>query len=244
MTTEKTLMVNAVYLTFNGEQNKHGIGSPCVFLRLSGCPIRCYLDTLGVLCDTPESLERKAGTLLTIPEIVERVKVVAGDCRILTLTGGDPLWNDTNTISLLLMVLTREGFSVSIETSGVIRWEQQRRPGVSFVLDYKLPSCGTDIYQKNLLRKRPQDFELLTEDDTVKFVIYGQHDFDLAVQVVKENYSRCKARFAFGIYWGSFTNGELVTKLKEQGLLDKVYINVQLHKMIYRELYEVLPSEI
>jgi 7-carboxy-7-deazaguanine synthase len=246
MTTgAQTLTVNSVYLTFNGEQNAHGIGSPCVFLRLAGCPIRCYAETLGVLCDTPESLERKAGEVLSIPDIVERVKVVSGDCRILTLTGGDPLWNNHDALKLLLFHLTAAGYSICIETSGVVAWERYRRDGVAFVLDYKLPSCGDSIYEQNLLRKYPEKFEDLSPTDVVKFVIHGNHDFELAKQVLKEQYGKCPAMFAFGVYWeGPLQISQVVTSLKSEMLLDKVYINVQLHKMIYRELSNVLPKDI
>lgn len=244
------LVVNAVYLTFNGEQSKHGIGSPCVFLRLAGCPIRCYAQTLGVLCDTPESLERKAGTPMELDDILERVLVVAKGCKILTLTGGDPLWNNYELLEGLFYRLIKNGFDVSVETSGVVEWEKYRWVAaqtnrLSFVVDYKMPSAGMDVYNKNLFLKKPELADVLTPDDTVKFVIYDEKDFYLAVLEVKTKFRNCRAKLAFGIYWnGPLKNSRLVQLIKEEGLDDRVYLNIQLHKSVYSELYDVLPAEI
>ena len=57
----KTIKVNTIYPAFAGEVNAHGIGVPCVFVRLAGCNLRCYFKTKGILCDTPEALEMKNG---------------------------------------------------------------------------------------------------------------------------------------------------------------------------------------
>ena len=247
MTTQK-LIVNAVYLTFNGEQSKHGIGSPCVFLRLAGCPIRCYSTTLGVLCDTPESLEKKAGVPTELDDILERVLVVAGDCRIITLTGGDPLWNRHDLIEGLLWRLINAGFDVSIETSGVVEWERYRwlsSDKLSFVVDYKMASCGADIAASNLLLKKPHLANGLSEHDTVKFVIYDEAEFHTALSALTSTFQHTKAKIAFGVYWdGPLKVSRLVTLMKEFHILDKVYLNVQLHKIVYREMFEVFPPEI
>lgn len=245
---QNTLVVNAAYLTFNGEISKHGIGSPCVFLRLGGCPIRCYQSSLGVLCDTPESLERKAGTPMELDDILERVLVVAGDCRILTLTGGDPLWNKHELIEGLLWRLINAGFDVSIETSGVVEWERYRwlsKDKLSFVVDYKLPSCGEEIWAKNLFNKKALLSHNMQPTDTVKFVIYSEEEFLLALQKYHELFSLCEAKIAFGVYWdGPLKTSRLVMLMKEHNLQDKVYLNVQLHKIVYREMFDVLPAEI
>jgi organic radical activating enzyme len=67
------LRLNTIYITYQGEVNHFGIGTH-VFLRLQGCPIRCYKDTMGVLCDTPEALEKNNS--LEVTEIVNRLKTL------------------------------------------------------------------------------------------------------------------------------------------------------------------------
>ena len=236
-----------MYLTFNGEQSVAGIGSPALFVRLAGCHIRCYLPMLGVLCDTPESLERKSGEEIEPEALAVRV---IDKCRQhgvgdVTLTGGDPLWNKKEDLLKLLSGITHGGIRVSIETSGTLDWNPYLMYGVHFVLDYKLPSCGRDIYQKNLLFKKPELVKELTGNDVIKFVIYDWADFDLAVAAL-ESLEGTKARIVFGVYWnGPIKTANLVAELLARNLLGKVSLNVQLHKFVYAEVYgEKLPSDI
>src|SRR5687768_7019810 len=88
--------INTIYPSFMGECNFRGIGAPVIFVRFQGCHLRCYKDTLGTLCDTPEALEGKSGgKLLTLEEVVEKITYVSelmGGVRYLCFTGGDPLF--------------------------------------------------------------------------------------------------------------------------------------------------------
>jgi hypothetical protein len=135
-----------------------------------------------------------------------------------------------------------------VETSGVVEWDTYRwmsKDKLSFVVDYKLPSCGEEIWKKNLFNRKPQLAAGFTPDDTVKFVLYDEKEFHLAAELVLTTFKDCRAKLAFGIYWdGPLKTSRLVQLLKEHNLLDKVYLNVQLHKIVYKEMFDVLPSEI
>jgi len=166
----------------------------------------------------------------------------------LTLTGGDPLWNKPELLEGLLWHLFYHGFDVSVETSGVVEWERYRNLSsdkLSFVVDYKLSSCGDDIYRKNLFNKKPALSLSMTPDDTVKFVIYSEKEFYLALERYRQIFSRCAAKIAFGVYWdGELTTSRLVMLMKDHCISDKVYLNVQLHKIVYSEMFKTLPSNI
>lgn len=242
------LRLSALYPTFNGEQSVPGIGSAVIFLRLGGCHLRCYLPTLKVLCDTPESLDRKSGEELEVDEIVRRAAAMRDEYQIydITLTGGDPLWNKPELLKELLVQLTQlKGFRVSIETSGTLEWEQYRMPNVHFVLDYKLPSCGDDVYSKNLFVRKPELANGLEKTDFVKFVIHDWKDFGTALGAL-EKFETSMAKIVFGVYWkGPIKTADLTVELLKRKLLGRVHINVQLHKFVYEEMYgAVLPTDI
>lgn len=139
------MKVNSIYSTFQGECNPFGIGQPVIFLRLQGCHLRCYKKTLGVLCDTPEALKKPLAVtelnsiFATVLEISKETGI-----KIITLTGGDPLWNTQEELQKLFVGLVERGFKVSIETSGTISWlpYSSISKDIFWVLDYKLQSSG------------------------------------------------------------------------------------------------------
>ena len=87
---KRKLMVNTIYPAFMGEVNLLGIGAPCTFVRLSGCNLRCYKNTMGTLCDTPEALELKCGNPMSVDEVIMQLDRYA-ERPIVCLTGGEPL---------------------------------------------------------------------------------------------------------------------------------------------------------
>lgn len=222
--------VNTVYPAFQGEVNAQGIGAPVIFLRLQGCHLRCYQSTFGTLCDTPEGLEGKGGRYLSLSELMAEVNTVSrimGGVKYVCLTGGDPLWRNPTHLKALFTVMDLNGYQVSVETSGTLSIRPYAEfPNVSWVLDYKTRSAG--IKQKFIW----DDISCLSEKDFIKFVLYDTADYTEFTEVLPRFLT--KARIAVGTYWG----GELQTmslynRLLNDGLLGKVTLNVQLHKLAF-----------
>lgn len=235
------MLVNSIYSTFQGEVNPFGIGHPAIFLRLQGCHLRCYKRTLGVLCDTPESLEKpiaeeKINSIFAkVIELSEETGI-----KVVTLTGGDPLWNKTEHLRELFSGLVERGFSVCVETSGTISWLPYS--GISsdiyWILDYKLKSAG--VKKADKLFKDPEHLQDLSDKDFIKFVIYDEADLDEAVNVVNDLRDKTLANFAFGVYWGGkLTTFQVFERLKDEKLLADVVINVQAHKMAIASNFQV-----
>lgn len=214
-----TLKLNTVYSSFMGECNIHGIGVPCTFIRLAGCNLRCYSKTKSTLCDTPEALSVEQGRSVTAYEIIQRV-IESGN-KVVCLTGGEPLLQN---VTKLLTSLSNLGLFVVVETNGSKSIEPYRHiRNVSFVVDVKSPSSGED--EKML----EENYNLLDENDFVKFVIDNEKDFNTFKSwVIAHNYLRCK--IAVGLFWGS--NLSYQRLMSDLLSMDRVvYLNMQTHKL-------------
>lgn len=221
------MLLNTIYPSFMGECNTHGIGVPCTFIRLSGCNLRCYFKTKGVLCDTPEALSASSGRSISVAEIVHEVKRLGR--KVVCLTGGEPLLQD---VGELLMELSKEGFYVVVETNGSVSITPYRSfRNVSFVVDVKSTSSGESE------RMLESNYELLDRNDFVKFVIDTEEDYEeFEKWMVSHDWITCNV--AVGLFWGA--------KVRYSWLIDKisplrnVSLNMQTHKMtcmydVYRE---------
>lgn len=242
------MKLNAIYTTFNGEVNSHGIGSICIFVRLQGCHLRCYKTTKGTLCDTPEGLElpktKEPHTEITraLLEMVEKTGI-----KLVTLTGGDPLLNSREELYEMIQdwwVLA--GITVNIETSGTLDWRfLQTLPNVHIVADYKTSSTGET--KKNLLTKEKY-LNSLTEKDFIKFVIDKEEEISELEQFLDfYGGSESKAKIAVGCYWGGDYNPiTLLRELTKRGLTGKIdFINMQTHKMAVSSNYNTeIPKKI
>lgn len=217
----KQLKVNTIYPAFAGEVNIHGIGVPCVFVRLAGCNLRCYFKTKGILCDTPEALEMKSGKDMSVSEIVYEVRRFGG--KIVCLTGGEPLMQD---VKELLTELSNNGYSVVVETNGSKSIAPYRHiRNVSFVVDVKSASSGESE------RMLEGNYDLLDEKDFLKFVVDTKEDVtEFERWVFAHNYINCNV--AVGTFWGSeITYGELIKTLNKVARQVPGYLNMQTHKM-------------
>lgn len=232
------MLKNAIYATFQGEVNHKGIGHPSIFLRLQGCHLRCYKKTLGTLCDTPEALKKPINKH-TVSEIVAEVRELSSNTgiKLVTLTGGDPLWNNSDDVRNLLEILTDCGFEVSIETSGTLSWlPYMDIKGVFFVLDYKLKSAGVKKAGELFMDKRHLD--ALRSEDFIKMVVYDTDDLEEAEGLINSLATTTKATLSLGAYWGGkLTTFEIFDYLKTKNLLGKATINMQTHKMALSSNY-------
>lgn len=245
--TEKMeLRVAEIYPTFNGEQNRFGIGSPTIFVRLAGCHLRCYKTTLGSLCDTPKFLDNLSGENMTLEKLFEDVMEVsrATGIKLICLSGGDPLARPTEQVVGLLSKLL-DYFSVTVETSGTISIKEIiKNPTIrtshisgklSFILDHKLSSAGIKV--KDTVIK---DLGILRQFDYIKFVVYGEEDYLQTKAFIEENKLKTFANLVVGCYWGGeMTPFQLFDRLKEDVLLGFVQMNFQVHKMALASDYSI-----
>ncbi len=142
-------------------------GRPCVFVRLTGCNLRC------VWCDSEYTFT--GGDRMSIDEVMARVESYG--CKLVEITGGEPL---AQAESLdLIKRLCDDGFEVLIETSGSIDIAQVN-PRAKIILDIKCPGSGE--VEKN----RWENLDILRAHDEIKFVIADRVDYDWAKQVIEQ----------------------------------------------------------
>lgn len=210
MSIKDTIAVCEIFASIQGESTR--AGWPCVFIRLSGCNLRCNW------CDTTYAWE--AGDQMTIEDILAQTAEF-GIPRV-EVTGGEPL-AQTNTAELLTQ-LCAAGYEVLLETNGSVDISTVD-PKVVRIVDIKCPSSG--VLDKNLTA----NYELLTANDEVKFVVADRDDFDFACATLTEHnlIGRCVVTF-------SPVEGRLgLEKLAEWILADglDVRLGFQLHKIIW-----------
>jgi 7-carboxy-7-deazaguanine synthase len=210
MTDTQRLRITEIFYSLQGEALTAGI--PTVFIRLTGCPLRCQY------CDTTYAFS--GGEWMSFDEILEQVRRY--QTRYITVTGGEPLAQKS--CKDLLTLLCDEGYDVSLETSGAIDvCDVDDR--VVKVMDLKTPGS------KEEERNRYENIECLNEKDQVKFVICSESDYDWSRSMV-EKYSldqRCEVLF-------SPSNEQLqASELADWILRDNlpVRFQLQLHKILW-----------
>jgi 7-carboxy-7-deazaguanine synthase len=209
--TEKTLTINEIYQSIQGEST--WAGERCVFVRLTFCDLRCNY------CDTEYAFyEGKKQTLTEIVDLVEKF-----ECPLVEITGGEPLLQK-NVLPLMSM-LCDHGHTVLLETSGAhdISPVDQR---VHRIMDLKTPGSGE--VNKNLW----SNIEHLTKLDEVKFVIGSREDYEWSVEKLRrfDLTKRCHA-VLFSPIFGRIDPRQIV----EWILADKldVRFQLQMHKFIW-----------
>lgn len=151
------LRVSEIFHSLQGETSR--VGLPTVFVRLTGCPLRC------TWCDTEYAFS--GGDSLELADVMQRVSSFG--CRTVCVTGGEPLAQKG--AADLLAALCDAGYSVSLETSGAldIGGVDAR---VSRIVDLKAPGSGEEA------KNRWENLDLLTSHDEVKFVLASREDYD------------------------------------------------------------------
>lgn len=209
--SENTLRITEIFHSLQGETSTTGL--PTVFVRLTGCPLRC------VYCDTAYAFE--GGEKMSLSTIADRISQYGAE--YVTVTGGEPL-AQPNCLELLTL-LCDMGYKVSLETSGAISIESVD-PRVCRVLDFKTPGSG------EVGRNLYENVDYLLPSDEVKFVICDRRDYDWSCIKIDELGLHDKvAEILF-----SPSQGELSPKdLAEWILQDKLNIRMQLqaHKFIW-----------
>ncbi|TAJ23126.1 MAG: 7-carboxy-7-deazaguanine synthase QueE [Nitrospirae bacterium] len=204
------MRITEIFHSIQGESSY--AGQPCVFVRLTGCPLRC------TWCDSAYTFS--GGTEMSLEEVLAKVKTYG--CRLVEVTGGEPLHQPE--AFPLITALCKEGYEVLVETSGAIDIAPvDKRAHV--ILDVKCPGSGM------LDRMHWANLALLTEKDEAKFVIQDRADYDWATDIL-EQYGlarRCTVLFgpAFGVLEPRL--------LAEWILADRlpVRFQLQLHKYVW-----------
>ncbi len=208
--TADRLRLTEIFLSVQGEARS--VGWPTVFVRLTGCPLRCQY------CDTAYAFH--GGQWWEIDAIL--AEVASHGVRHVCVTGGEPL--SQKRCIRLLEKLCDAGYEVSLETSGAIDISDVD-PRVSRIVDLKTPASGEQ--HRNLLG----NIALLTAHDQVKFVVCDRGDYDWAKAMLAEHAiaARCEVLFS-----PSFTQVS-PRELAEWILADRlpVRFQMQLHKQLW-----------
>ncbi len=217
------LRVTEIFYSLQGEALSMGL--PTIFIRLTGCPLRCRY------CDTTYSFT--GGERFSLEEILQQVQ--SFPCKRICLTGGEPL-AQPNAIALMNLLLSLD-YEISLETSGALSVKDVP-PAVCKVMDLKAPS--SDEADKNLW----ENLAYLTHHDQIKIVIADQADYDWAKSVIYQHDLHHKC----GVVWLSAMfdvhhDGKspdvpsVATKLAEWILADAlpVRFGLQLHKIIWAD---------
>ena len=210
MSDDVSLCVTEIFYSLQGESRTVGI--PTVFVRLTGCPLRCGY------CDTRYAFS--GGESLAIAEILQQL--AAWQCRYVTVTGGEPL-AQKNSLQLL-KALADKGYQVSLETSGALDISAVD-PRVSRVMDLKTPGSGESA--KNLLQNIP----LLKSHDQIKFVVCDREDYDWARTMIEQWQLAERCEILLSPVHGKMN----ATELAEWILTDRlpVRFQLQLHKLLW-----------
>jgi 7-carboxy-7-deazaguanine synthase len=205
-----TLTVNEIFVSIQGEGTRTGM--PCVFVRLTGCPLRC------TWCDTAYAFHE--GTRRPEDDVIAELEGHA--CRLVTLTGGEPLAQPA--AFPFVTRLLDGGWTVLVETSGHVPMDGLD-PRAIAILDVKCPGSG------EAARMDWSNLERLKPTDEVKLVLAGRSDYEWARDLVRERrlYERCTVLFS--PVHGVVDPGLLGRWIVEDAL--PVRLQVQLHKYLW-----------
>jgi 7-carboxy-7-deazaguanine synthase len=204
------LKLTEIFFSLQGETTF--VGLPTIFIRLTGCPLRCQY------CDTAYAFH--GGKRWSVEEILSHIKSYR--TRYVTVTGGEPLAQKH--CPALLLALCDAGYRVSLETSGAMSMADVDTRVVK-VMDIKTPGSGEAD------RQLWSNLDLLSADDQLKFVVCDRDDYLFACQVIKDHalIERCQVLL-------SPSDGQCTPQALAQWILDDqlpVRFQMQMHKVIW-----------
>ncbi len=206
------LRITEIFHSLQGESIT--VGLPTVFVRLTGCPLRCQY------CDTAYAFN--GGNMVSIESILERV--ASFECKHVCVTGGEPL-AQPGCIDLLKS-LCDAGHAVSLETSGA-RNIADVDPRVMVVMDLKTPDSGE--CEKNLL----SNIHYLKQSDQLKFVLCSLEDYQWACKMITEHQLTERVHVLFSPSFEQLNP----TMLADWIIKDRLFVRfqLQLHKLLWND---------
>jgi 7-carboxy-7-deazaguanine synthase len=207
------LRLTEIFFSLQGETKTVGI--PTVFIRLTGCPLRCQY------CDTTYAFD--GGTWWDIDNILAEIKKY--QTQYVTVTGGEPLAQKA-CLSLLTQLCDRN-YIVSLETSGALDISQVDERVIKIV-DIKTPGSGE--VEKNLWR----NLELLNANDQIKFVLCDQQDYVWAKQILQQYQLQQRCHVLFSPSHEQLPPAALADWILQDQL--PVRLQIQLHKYIWGDI--------
>ncbi len=216
MPTEPALEISELFYSIQGESTFAGL--PCVFIRLTGCNLRCnYCDSAYTFTET--------GELLSIDKIIDFADQHPN--AMVEITGGEPLLQQ-GVITLMTKLIARQR-QVLLETNGSI--ELDHIPAeVTRIMDLKCPDSGM-CDQMNF-----NNIKLLGKGDELKFVLSSRRDYDWAKSIIKEydlapDFKNTSPALLFSAVTGKLLNTDLADWILTDEL--PVRLQIQLHKIIW-----------
>ena len=204
------MRITEIFFSIQGESSH--AGKPCIFVRLTGCGLRC------VYCDTKYSYT--GGTEMSLDDILRTVG--AYPARLVELTGGEPL--DQDEIYPLMCSLLESGYTVMLETGGHIRIDRVPAPVIK-IIDIKCPGSGENdtVCWENI------DFACF--HDEFKFVISSRADYEWSREIYRERFSGKSNNILFSPSHDELPPEDLARWILEDGL--RVRLQLQIHKYIW-----------
>lgn len=211
-----TLIVTEIFRSLQGESSFAGL--PCVFVRLTGCSLRC------VWCDSAHAFH--GGTTRTLEEVL--LEVEAHGVPLVELTGGEPL--EQEGFYPLATALCDRGYTVLVETGGHMPLGRVD-PRVVRIVDVKCPGSGMEAAND------PGNLGLLGPRDELKFVVADRRDFDWAVDFVKRHsLDRGRTILISPVFEGNVSPiaPSLAEWVRDSGL--NLRLNLQVHKLLWGDV--------
>lgn len=206
------LKIFEIFYSLQGESSR--VGLPTIFIRLSGCPMRCHY------CDTAYAFQ--GGVMMDIDDIMETIKKY--NTRYVTVTGGEPLAQKE--VLSLLKVLADQNYDVSLETGGGISIKEVD-PRIKIILDIKTPESGEE--KKN----HWENLNLIHAKDEIKFVLCSREDYDWAKKILDQYKLTEKCHVLFSPVYQKLNTTDLGNWILQDQL--PVRLQIQLHKLLWGE---------
>ncbi len=204
------LLVNEIFHSLQGESTR--VGLPTVFVRLTGCPLRCSW------CDSEYAFT--GGESLTVVQVLDRVAML--NCRTVCVTGGEPL--SQKECPELLSALCDAGYDVTLETSGALDIAGLDIR-VSRIMDIKAPGSGEEA------KNRWENLAVLNARDEIKFVLATAEDYAWAKAQLTEHRLTSLCTVLFSPVQGQLEPVQLAEWILQDHL--PVRFQVQLHKILW-----------
>ena len=206
------LKIFEIFYSLQGESSR--VGLPTIFIRLSGCPMRCHY------CDTAYAFQ--GGSMMSIDDIILSIKKY--DTRYVTVTGGEPLAQKE--VLNLLRELADHNYDVSLETGGGLSI-QEVDSRIKIILDIKTPDSGEE--KKN----HWDNLNTISVKDEIKFVLCSREDYEWAKQIMNQYQLHQKYSILFSPVYEKLDPTDLGNWILEDQL--DVRMQIQLHKLLWGE---------